>query len=206
MSLETSEVSEVREKVAHAAPEQQLNLLAISQGAKIENSNLVAYAQGSNQELRTQNGLEVSQKEPEGPKPLDGPYDPSVPTSRDGSKPGDGKTPPRPERRSQQDMQSSLDNGLNQNLYAQRRNDEDYIRERERVQEAIPQGYRRGMEKSGQNAEEVLRHTGQIRVREGGGPVFGNPSARPDDRNAPAGIYRGPGRDVTIVKPDGRLW
>lgn len=57
----------------------------------------------------------------------------------------------------------------------------------------------RGLNEGTQNAEEFLRQTGQIRVRQGNG-VWGNPvDTNPATR--PAGIYPGPGRDLTIDVP-----
>lgn len=145
--------------------------------------------------------------EPQGPKPYDGPYDPDAPPTRDGGKPGDGRTPPRPDTK-EHDIQSTLDSALGQNLYAQNRpneSDQEFIDRRQRTQDAIQRGGSRGLDEATRNAEQFLDQTGRIRVREQGGPWLGNPTARPTDRNAPAGIYP-QGRDMIIIPPNGRTW
>jgi|GEM_PF-2146996 len=146
--------------------------------------------------------------EPQGPKPYDGPYNPDAPPTRDGGKPGDGRTPPQPDTKDH-DIQSTLDSALGQNLYAQNRpgeSDQQYIDRRQQTQDAIQRGGSRGLEESTRRIEEFRDQTGRVIVRPGeGGPWLGNPVARPNDRNAPAGAYP-QGRDVIIVPPNGRGW
>ncbi|MBI5174539.1 MAG: hypothetical protein SFV17_07935 [Candidatus Obscuribacter sp.] len=103
--------------------------------------------------------------------------------------------------------EASLNRQLSENIYAQRRTyerpsnetDEEYLQRQQRTREAIQRGGMRGLNEGTQNAEDFLNQTGRIRVRQGNG-VFGNPVDR-NPATRPAGIYPGPGRDMTIDVP-----